>query len=208
MWHNKFLLGRRIITWVLNAHLSLRNPDCSPDSSCPASLSSSSRGRAAPIGIGTYGTYGSLKNGPFLPWLGKEYGSITQFAGRLPGHRLGNRRGPLGAGFAHRALALRGSVDLVSPQGIRPCDHPGGHRPPDPRLRGSSPRDHEMDHDLVVRHPGGPDRNLCDHPRFTVARVPSGPPAGDLLPGGAPRVQRHSAREGAAKRLGLPIVRG
>lgn len=67
MWHNKFLLGRRIITWVLNAHLNLRNPNCSPDSSCPASLSSSSRGRARPICIGTYGTYGSLKNGPFLP---------------------------------------------------------------------------------------------------------------------------------------------
>lgn len=70
MWHNKFLLGRRIITWVLNAHLHLQNTNCSPDSSCPASLSSSSRGRARPICIGTYGTYGtygSLKNGPFLP---------------------------------------------------------------------------------------------------------------------------------------------
>src|SRR5206468_12561435 len=115
MWHNKFLLGRRIITWVLNAHLHLQNTNCSPDSSCPASLSSSSRGRARPICIGTYGTYGSLKNGPFLPSLGKEYGSITQFAGRLPGLRLGNRCGSLGTGFADRALALRGSVALESP---------------------------------------------------------------------------------------------
>src|SRR2546422_2727237 len=68
-----------------------------------------------PIRIGTYGTHGSLNNGPFLPSLGKEYGSHTRFAGRLPGLRLGNCRGPLGAGFAHRALAFRGSVDLVSP---------------------------------------------------------------------------------------------
>src|SRR2546430_15637773 len=166
------------------------------------------RGRARPICIGTYGTHGSLNNGPFLTSLGKELGSVTQFAGRLPGLRLGNRRGPLAAGFAHRALALRGSVDFVSPQGIRPCDHPGGHRLVDPRLRGPSPRAHEMDHDLVVRPPGDPDGNLCDPPRLTVARIPSGSPAGDLLPGGVPRVWRHSAREGAAKRLGLPIVRG
>src|SRR2546428_1066820 len=68
-----------------------------------------------PIRIGTYGTHGSLNNGPFLPSLGKEYGSDTRFAGRLPDLRLGNCRGPLGAGFAHRALAFRGSVDLVSP---------------------------------------------------------------------------------------------
>src|SRR5207302_274021 len=117
-----------------------------------------------------------LRTALFLLSLGKEYESVTQFAGRLPGLRLGNRRGPLGAGFADRALALRGSVDPVSPQGIRPCDHRGGHRPADPRLRGSSPWAHEMDHGVVVRHPGGPDGNLCDHPRFTVARVPSGPP--------------------------------
>src|SRR5205807_7586256 len=106
MWHNKFLLGRRIITWVLNAHLNLRNPNCSPDSSCPASLSSSSRGRARPICIGTYVTYGSLKSGTFLPWLGREYGSITKFAGRLPGLCLGNCSGPLVVDFADLGLAL------------------------------------------------------------------------------------------------------
>src|SRR5207302_2450816 len=149
-----------------------------------------------------------LRTALFLLSLGKEYESVTQFAGRLPGLRLGDRRGPLGAGFAHRALALRGSVDFVSPQGIRSRDHPGGHRPADPRLRGSSPRGHEMDHDLVVRPPGDPDGNLCDPPRLTVARIPSGPPAGDLLPGGVPRVWRDSARDGLADRLGFPIVRG
>src|SRR2546425_1679026 len=68
-----------------------------------------------PIRIDTYGTHGSLNNGPFLPSLGKEYGSDTRFAGRLPGLCVGNRRAPLGAGFAHRTLAFRGSVDLVSP---------------------------------------------------------------------------------------------
>src|SRR5438046_9907315 len=109
MWHNKFLLGRRIITWVLNAHLHLQNTNCSPDSSCPASLSSSSRGRARPICIGTYGTYGtygSLKNGPFLPELGKEYECITQLAGRIPRIRLGDRGGALGARASVRALPL------------------------------------------------------------------------------------------------------
>src|SRR5205807_7096227 len=174
------------------------------------------RPRFPPLPADGQGRYVSVPTAPTAPLrtalfsrrLGKEYGSITRCAGRLPGLRLGNRRGSLGAGFAHRALALRGSVDLVSPQGIRPCDHLGGHRPVDPRFRGPSPRAHEMDHDLVVRHPGDPDGNLCDPPRLTVARIPSGAPAGDLLPGGVPRVWRHSAREGAAKRRGLPIVRG
>src|SRR2546430_8690181 len=164
------------------------------------------RGWARPICIGTYGTHGSLNNGPFLTSLGKEHGSVTQFAGRLPGLRLENRRGPLGAGFAHRALALRGSVDLVSPQGIRPCDHPGGHRAADPRLCWSSPWAHEVDHGVVVRHPGGSDRNLCDHPRFTVARVPFGATAGDLLPRSVPRVQRYPTRERAVQELALPVV--
>src|SRR2546426_83807 len=59
-----------------------------------------------------------------------------------------------------------------------------------------------------VRHPGGSDGSLRAHPGLTVARIPSGPPAGDLLPRGVPRVQRHPARERAAQGLGHPIIRG
>src|SRR2546428_13192340 len=66
-----------------------------------------------PIRIGTYGTHGSLNNGPFFPSLGKDYGSDTRFAGCLPGLCLGICGGPLGACLVNWALAICGSVTFL-----------------------------------------------------------------------------------------------